>query len=80
MDVELAVRETLRQVTGSDEVVANPDLPLFETGLLDSMNVVQLLAGLSEKLGADIPLTAFDQREWATPAKVAGEVRKMLNT
>jgi D-alanine--poly(phosphoribitol) ligase subunit 2 len=55
-------------------------LPLFETGLLDSMNVVQLLAGLSEKLGADIPLTAFDQREWATPAKVAGEVSKVLNT
>jgi D-alanine--poly(phosphoribitol) ligase subunit 2 len=79
MDVELTVRATLRQVTGSDEVVINPDLPLFESGFLDSMNVVQLLAGLSERLGTEIPLTAFDQQDWATPAKVAYEVRKVLN-
>ena len=78
MDVELAVREALRQITGSEEVVANPDLRLFESGLLDSMNAVQLLAALSEKLGDDIPLTAFDQEHWSTPAKVLSEVRKAL--
>ena len=79
MNVELIVRETLRQVTGSEEVVVNPDLPLFESGLLDSLNVAELLAGLSEKLDAEIPLTAFDQPEWATPAKVASAVRKVLS-
>lgn len=79
MDVELAVRETLREVTGSEEVVTNPDVPLFDSGLLDSMNVVQVLAGLSERLDAEIPLSAFDQQKWDTPEKVAAEVRAVLN-
>lgn len=78
MDVELMVRETLRQVTGSEEVVANPDVSLFESGLLDSMDVVELLAGLSARLQTEIPLTAFDQQEWATPSNVVSEVRKFL--
>jgi len=79
MDVELAVRETLREVTGSEEVVTNPDVPLFESGLLDSMNVVQVLAGLSARLDVEIPLSAFDQQKWDTPEKVAAEVRAVLN-
>jgi D-alanine--poly(phosphoribitol) ligase subunit 2 len=78
MDVQLMVLETLRQVAGSEEVVSNPDLPLFESGLLDSMNVAELLAGLSARFQTEIPLTAFDQREWATPANVVSEVRRIL--
>ncbi len=70
--------ETLRQVTRSEEVVANPDVSLFESGLLDSMNVAELLAGLSERLQTEIPLTAFDQQKWATPANVVSEVRKFV--
>ena len=80
MDVELMVVETLRQVTGSEEVVADSNLSLFETGLLDSMNVVALLAGLSERLQTEIPLTAFDQEKWGSPANVVSEVRKLLRT
>lgn len=78
MNVELIVLETLRQMTRSDEVVANPDLSLFESGLLDSMNVVELLVGLSERLEREIPLTAFDQQKWATPASMVSEVRKLV--
>jgi D-alanine--poly(phosphoribitol) ligase subunit 2 len=79
MDVELAVRETLREVTGSEEVVTNPDVPLFESGLLDSMNVVHVLAGLSARLDVEIPLSAFDQQNWDTPEKMAAEVRAVLS-
>jgi len=78
MDVQLMVVETLREVTGNEEVVSNPDLPLFESGLLDSMNVAELLAGLSERFHTEIPLTAFDQQRWASPANVVSEVSKLL--
>jgi D-alanine--poly(phosphoribitol) ligase subunit 2 len=78
MNVELIVLETLRQVTRSEEVVANPDLSLFESGLLDSMNVAELLVGLSERLEREIPLTVFDQQKWATPASMVCEVRKLV--
>ena len=78
MNVELMVLETLRQVTRGEEVVADPNLSLFESGLLDSMNVAELLVGLSERLEREIPLTAFDQQKWATPASMVSEIRKLV--
>jgi acyl carrier protein len=42
------------------------------------MNVAELLAGLSERFHTEIPLTAFDQQRWASPASVVSEVSKLL--
>ncbi|WP_269073920.1 D-alanine--poly(phosphoribitol) ligase subunit 2 [Agrilactobacillus fermenti] len=75
------VRETvlniLTDLTGSDEVKTNPDMDLFESGLLDSMGTVQLLLELQSQLGVDAPVSEFDRTEWATPNKIVAKVESM---
>ncbi len=78
-DVERAVLEVLEGIVQTDEVMKNPDLPLFESGLLDSIGVVQMLAALQQKCGVEIPLTDFDASTWDTPAHIVENVRSRLS-
>ncbi len=77
-DVDAAVLGVLEEVVQTDEVLKNPSLPLFESGLLDSIGVVQLLAALSQKCGIEIPLTDFDAATWDTPQHIVDNVRSRL--
>ncbi len=74
-DVESAVLDVLEGIVQTDEVKKNPDLALFETGLLDSIGVVQMLAALQQQCGVEIPLTDFDASTWDTPAHIVENVR-----
>jgi D-alanine--poly(phosphoribitol) ligase subunit 2 len=56
----------------------NTALPLFESGLLDSIGVVRLLAALSQKCGIEVPLTDFDASTWDTPQHIIDNVRSRL--
>ncbi|MFD1671730.1 D-alanine--poly(phosphoribitol) ligase subunit 2 [Agrilactobacillus yilanensis] len=76
-NVRETVLEILSDLTGSDEIKANPDINLFETGLLDSMGTVQLLLELQAQLDVDAPVSEFDRTEWATPNKVVAKVESM---
>jgi D-alanine--poly(phosphoribitol) ligase subunit 2 len=79
-DVEIAVLDALEEVVQTDEVRRNPDLPLFDSGLLDSIGVVQLLAALSTKCGVEVPLTDFDASTWDTPQHILENVRRRLRS
>ncbi|KRM32450.1 hypothetical protein FC83_GL000314 [Agrilactobacillus composti DSM 18527 = JCM 14202] len=76
-DVRTTVLNILTDLTGSDEVKENPDMNLFESGLLDSMGTVQLLLELQSQLGVDAPVSEFDRSEWATPNKIVAKVESM---
>lgn len=76
-NVKNTVLEILTDLTGSDEIKANPDVNLFETGLLDSMGTVQLLLELQAQLDVNAPVSEFDRTEWATPNKVISKVESM---
>lgn len=76
-DVRETVLDILGDLTGSDEIKTNPDVNLFETGLLDSMGTVQLLLELQSQLGVNAPVSEFDRKEWATPNKVVAKVESM---
>ncbi|MGO2698271.1 MAG: D-alanine--poly(phosphoribitol) ligase subunit 2, partial [Enterococcus faecalis] len=43
MNIQETVLNILEDITGTDEVVNNQDIQLFEEGLLDSLATVQLL-------------------------------------
>jgi D-alanine--poly(phosphoribitol) ligase subunit 2 len=59
--------QLLVDVTGTTEVRKNPQLPMFETQLLDSMRAVELFLALDDRWGINISLTDFDRAAWATP-------------
>ncbi|MDD5198662.1 MAG: D-alanine--poly(phosphoribitol) ligase subunit DltC [Terrimicrobiaceae bacterium] len=77
-DVEGTVLGLLEEIVQTDEVRRNPSLPLFDSGLLDSIGIVRLLAGVSQQCGVDVPLTDFDAAAWDTPQHIVENVRSRL--
>ncbi|WP_338215409.1 D-alanine--poly(phosphoribitol) ligase subunit DltC [Lacticaseibacillus salsurivasis] len=69
MDTKETVLAILNDLTGED-FAANLDENLFDSGLLDSMDTVQLLLELQSQLGVDVPVSEFDRSQWDTPAKI----------
>ena len=49
MNIQETVLNILEDITGTDEVVNNQDIQLFEEGLLDSLATVQLLVEIESK-------------------------------
>lgn len=57
-----------------EEIKQNPDIRLFDSGLLDSFGVVEFLLALEEKLGMQVSISEFDREEWATPRQIAAKL------
>ena len=70
--------DILAEVTESERVRSEPDLPLFDTGLLDSLGIVNLIARLSEEFGVEISPAEFEREAWATPAKIAADLERRV--
>ncbi len=66
----------LADVTGTDAVRQQPDLLLYDSGLLDSLGTVTLMAEFEERLGVAIAPSAFDRADWATPARMVADVTR----
>lgn len=66
----------LNRICGTEEGELEPDLDLFEAGLLDSFGVVQLLVELEERLGVELDIATITREEIATPALIAQRIRR----
>jgi D-alanine--poly(phosphoribitol) ligase subunit 2 len=74
--MEDQVMAILNEICGAEEGELEPDMNLFELGLLDSFGVVQLLVALEERLGAALDLELLTREEIATPARIALRVQQ----
>jgi len=74
------ILEILREVTGDDAILSEPDVELFESGLLDSLGVVTLLVSFEEKLGLSISPSELDRDAWSTPGRLVADVEGRLAT
>ena len=72
------VLRVLATVVESDEVVRNPDLPLFETQLLDSLKTVELIVSLAERFQVEISPAEVERQQWATPRKIIAYMERRL--
>ncbi|MEE6452889.1 D-alanine--poly(phosphoribitol) ligase subunit 2 [Gottfriedia acidiceleris] len=72
------VLKILADLCNTDEVIENPDIQIFEEGLLDSFGTVSLLVEIEEQIGINVTISDFDREEWATPNKIISilEARK----
>jgi D-alanine--poly(phosphoribitol) ligase subunit 2 len=71
--------EILREVTGEREVLADPDLPLYASGLLDSLGTVTLMVAFEQAFGLTISPAEFDKEAWATPRAVVADIDRRLS-
>ncbi|WP_155287388.1 D-alanine--poly(phosphoribitol) ligase subunit DltC [Lacticaseibacillus zhaodongensis] len=76
MDVKETVLSILNDLTGED-LSDRMDEDLFATGLMDSMDTVQLVLELQEQLEVDIPVSEFDRKQWATPNMIITRVKEL---
>lgn len=74
MNIQETVLNILEDITGTDEVVNNQDIQLFEEGLLDSLATVQLLVEIEGQLGIQVPVSDFDREVWGTPKQIIQQV------
>lgn len=66
-DFKDQVLDLLEEVCENDIVKENPDVLLFEEGILDSFGTVNLLVEIQERLNIEVSISDFDRDEWATP-------------
>ncbi|GGI00371.1 MAG TPA: D-alanine--poly(phosphoribitol) ligase subunit 2 [Staphylococcus sp.] len=70
MNFEERVLNILADVAENDIVKENPDIEIFEEGIIDSFATVGLLLEIQNNLDIDVTITDFDRDEWATPNKI----------
>ncbi len=70
--------EILSEVTNCAEVQYRDDLPLYESGLLDSFGTVSLMLALGEEFGVTISPSEFDAAVWATTSKFVADVERRI--
>lgn len=68
------VIEVLAEVCQNDVVKDDPNIDLFDSGLLDSFGTVELLVQIEERFGINVPITEFDRETWNTPNKIAEQL------
>ena len=68
--MEQRIMEILNDICGAQPGELEMNVDLFETGLLDSFGVVQLLVALEEQLQVVLDIESISREEIATPAKL----------
>ena len=74
--MEETILKILCEICGAEDGELEPDMRLFDEGLLDSFAVVQLLVALEEQLGVALDIEALTRDDIATPALIAERVRQ----
>ena len=64
------VIEVLADVAEDNVVRSDPDIPLFEQDVLDSLRTVDLILALTKEFGVDISPAELDRSLWATPKHI----------
>ena len=67
----------LEDITGTEEVRENPEVDLFEEGLMDSLATVQLLVEIEGQLDVQVPVSEFDRAQWNTPNNIIEQVKAL---
>ncbi|QYG31309.1 D-alanine--poly(phosphoribitol) ligase subunit 2 [Mammaliicoccus sciuri] len=77
MNFEESVLNILAEVAENDIVKENPDIEIFEEGIIGSFATVGLLLEIQNNLGIDVTITDFDRDEWATPNKIIKVLKEL---
>lgn len=77
MNFEESVLNILAEVAENDIVKENPDIEIFEEGIIDSFATVGVLLEIQNNLGIDVTITDFDRDEWATPNKIINVLKEL---
>ena len=72
------VLEILREVTGDGAVLTDLDVPLYVSGLVDSLGTVTLMAAFEDAFGLTISPAEFDRAAWSTPRALVADIERRV--
>ncbi len=70
--------QILAEVADTDRILTEPNLPLFDLGLLDSLGIVTLITRFAEEFGVDISPAEFEREDWSTPAEIVEDMERRV--
>ena len=77
MEFREQVLDLLAEVAENNIVKENPDVEIFEEGIIDSFQTVGLLLEIQNKLDIEVSIMGFDRDEWATPNKIVEALEEL---
>ena len=72
--MEEKIMAILEEVCGAEPGELEPDVELFEEGILDSFGMISLFVEIEKQLGVKLEPTEFTREEIATPAMILAQV------
>jgi D-alanine--poly(phosphoribitol) ligase subunit 2 len=79
MSVAERVLGIIAAIAETREVQENPDLRLYDLGVLDSLKTVELMVALSEAFDVEISPAEFEPDRWATPRRIVADMESRMN-
>ncbi|EGQ2705764.1 D-alanine--poly(phosphoribitol) ligase subunit DltC [Staphylococcus pseudintermedius] len=77
MEFNEKVLDIIAEVADDDIVKSNLDIHIFDEGIMDSMQSVQLLVAFQDELDIEVPIMDFNREEWGTPNQIINELAKL---
>ena len=77
MEFREQVLDLLAEVAENNIVKENPDVEIFEEGIIDSFQTVGLLLEIQNKLDIEVSIMDFGRDEWATPNKIVEALEEL---
>lgn len=74
--MEQKMMEIIAALCGARPEEIEPELNLFEEGLLDSFAAIQLVLALEEAFGVSLDMASLPRERIATPAAIAELIRE----
>lgn len=78
MLTEETILRLLNNLCGAEDDELQPDLDLFEAGLLDSFGVIQLFIELEDAFQISLPVETIPRERIATVQRIAALVREAM--
>lgn len=75
-EIKTQVTELLARVCGEPLICGDDSFELLDSGLLDSLAMITLLAELEDTLGVEIPPSQVSRECWRTPKSIVALVVK----
>lgn len=77
MEFRDQVLDLLTEVAETNVIKENPDVELFEEGIINSFQTVGLLLEIQNKLDIEVSIMDFDRDKWATPNKIVAVLEEL---
>ena len=78
MDIKLEVNEIIDELFMED-VSDMMDEDLFDAGVLDSMETVELIVEIENRFDIRVPVTEFGRDDWNTANKIVEGITELKN-